>query len=351
MPDQQAQELTPAERDLVRIAQEAGEPPTLRALRQARADLGCCVTAFEKIEIGTEQAPMHLRRHDAERALARVDAALRLAARSSEQVERPDEPYGQRVAKAAEAAAKADWERWVAAQNAHCPEKPTDRWDELDSMSREEAIAETAQILSDYRDALGAPIAARLPERPDEGPKRYLVWLCDGCDECDPPAGLPRSQFPCDGPSKSGKCVVLAKDYDRAVASRQPADSDRVLAEEEITDAMVEAAAKALEYGEDVADDLDAGYWRYKAREVLKAAAEVAPVLPTEPAGRAAEVARLSGILVAISNEWDRHDKSTRWAWDQFRRREKRAIVDAILTAAFAARPPVSENEKGPRPA
>lgn len=44
---------------------------------------------------------------------------------------------------------------------------------------------------------------------------RYLVWVCLGCDECDPPDGSQRSAMPCDGPSRDGMEVVNANDYDR----------------------------------------------------------------------------------------------------------------------------------------
>lgn len=45
--------------------------------------------------------------------------------------------------------------------------------------------------------------------------KRYIAWLCEGCDECDPPDGSERCQGPCNGPSLNGAEVVRAEDYDR----------------------------------------------------------------------------------------------------------------------------------------
>lgn len=190
----------------------------------------------------------------------------------------------------------------------------------------------------------------RLPERPDEGPKRYLVWLCDGCDECDPPAGLPRSQFPCDGPSKSGKCVVLAKDYDRAVASRQPADSDRVLAE--IASFYFSPRTVKLSEVLDLA-------WAATGHEPVTEETRRLVDAPRQPAEEGTEAA------VKVLREWidtyDHEDDCAVWGEDLGRapvpadctcglyglEGRSEAAIDALL----AARPPVSENEKGPRPA
>jgi len=65
------------------------------------------------------------------------------------------------------------------------------------------------------------------------GEKRYLVWVCEGCDSCDPPDGSERSPFPCthESPSVNGMWVVQAAQaeaherdlrheaYDRLVAN------------------------------------------------------------------------------------------------------------------------------------
>lgn len=161
----------------------------------------------------------------------------------------------------------------------------------------------------------------RLPERPDEGPKRYLVWLCDGCDECDPPAGLPRSQFPCDGPSKSGKCVVLAKDYDRAVASRQPAEEGTVIAK-----------------NGQPCDCETPGDWHRVANDFQRAMFE-----------ERAQVECLRPALANIADE-ARHALLGQPAPGPQRLNAKWVLLDAARDA-LAARPPVSENEKGPRPA
>ena len=44
--------------------------------------------------------------------------------------------------------------------------------------------------------------------------ERHLVWVCCGCEECDPTDGGPRSSTPCDGPSMNGMEVVAASDFD-----------------------------------------------------------------------------------------------------------------------------------------
>lgn len=41
--------------------------------------------------------------------------------------------------------------------------------------------------------------------------KRYIVWVCQGCDACEPPDGSPRMTGPCTdtSPSMDGAEVVI----------------------------------------------------------------------------------------------------------------------------------------------
>lgn len=79
--------------------------------------------------------------------------------------------------------------------------------------------------------------------------KRYLVWLCAGCDNCDPgPA-----RMPCDSPSANGAAVVLASDYERAEA--QLAEAREVL--KELSD--------WVEYGLDLSGDFVLGFGDWDA--------------------------------------------------------------------------------------
>lgn len=54
------------------------------------------------------------------------------------------------------------------------------------------------------------------------GEKRYLVWVCEGCDSCDPPDGSERSPFPCthESPSVNGMWVVQAAQAEAHEVSR-----------------------------------------------------------------------------------------------------------------------------------
>lgn len=56
---------------------------------------------------------------------------------------------------------------------------------------------------------------------------RYLVWVCAGCDTCEPLDGSERSRYPCsDSPSSDGAEVVLATEHD-ALVDHLTADRDR----------------------------------------------------------------------------------------------------------------------------
>ncbi len=63
--------------------------------------------------------------------------------------------------------------------------------------------------------------------------KRYLVWVCEGCDICAPPDGFDPPDpdpGPCThaSPSVNGAWVVLAAEYDRLAATmlQPPEDAD-----------------------------------------------------------------------------------------------------------------------------
>lgn len=60
------------------------------------------------------------------------------------------------------------------------------------------------------------------PSAPKDA-KRYIAWLCEGCDECNPPDGSERCQGPCNSPSLNGAEVVRAEDYDRVTAPERDA--------------------------------------------------------------------------------------------------------------------------------
>lgn len=46
-------------------------------------------------------------------------------------------------------------------------------------------------------------------------PKRWIVWLCCGCEDCEPAGSEDKSSMPCsNSPSMNGGVVVLAKDYE-----------------------------------------------------------------------------------------------------------------------------------------
>lgn len=49
--------------------------------------------------------------------------------------------------------------------------------------------------------------------------KRYIVWVCQGCDWCEPPDGSPRMTGPCTdtSPSMSGAEVVITADLRAAI--------------------------------------------------------------------------------------------------------------------------------------
>ena len=62
--------------------------------------------------------------------------------------------------------------------------------------------------------------------------RRHVVWVCCGCDDCEPLDGSAPSRFPCRAPmSSDGAEVVRAEDYDRLrealekVAATQPMQS------------------------------------------------------------------------------------------------------------------------------
>lgn len=55
------------------------------------------------------------------------------------------------------------------------------------------------------------------PSHPDHSTgavKRHLVWLCAGCDDCEPLHG----KSVCNGPSQDGAEVVRAEHYDAMLA-------------------------------------------------------------------------------------------------------------------------------------
>lgn len=55
----------------------------------------------------------------------------------------------------------------------------------------------------------------RLLTPPEDGPRKRVVWLCAGCEDCEPSDGSAPSKVPCrDSPSADGAVVVLAEDYD-----------------------------------------------------------------------------------------------------------------------------------------
>lgn len=47
--------------------------------------------------------------------------------------------------------------------------------------------------------------------------ERHIVWVCCGCDACQPLDGSDRQSYPCTdtSPSMDGAEVVRAEDYDR----------------------------------------------------------------------------------------------------------------------------------------
>lgn len=101
-------------------------------------------------------------------------------------------------------------------------------------------LAERGQITGGWAvaDCSGAQrIAAFDASRPAQHPdpaKRYIVWLCEGCDECDPQDGSERRRGPCENsPSMNGAEVVLAEDYDRLSQHPDP-----------VREAAIEAGAK-----------------------------------------------------------------------------------------------------------
>lgn len=50
--------------------------------------------------------------------------------------------------------------------------------------------------------------------------RRHVVWVCAGCDDCEPMNGGEPTGLPCrDSPSMDGAEVVLAVEYDRAVVA------------------------------------------------------------------------------------------------------------------------------------
>lgn len=51
--------------------------------------------------------------------------------------------------------------------------------------------------------------------------RRYIAWLCEGCEACGPSDGSPRITGPCTdrSPSLNGAEVVRAEDYDALRAS------------------------------------------------------------------------------------------------------------------------------------
>ena len=55
------------------------------------------------------------------------------------------------------------------------------------------------------------------PERPALNVERHIVWVCAGCDKCQPLNGSEPQRTPCTdtSPSMNGAEVVLAEDYDR----------------------------------------------------------------------------------------------------------------------------------------
>ncbi len=74
------------------------------------------------------------------------------------------------------------------------------------------------EVMADARkleQAYESPVVSDTPE--PRTPKRYLAWLCEGCDECEPHRG-PTPKVPCsDSPALNGAEVVLASAYDTAV--------------------------------------------------------------------------------------------------------------------------------------
>lgn len=99
--------------------------------------------------------------------------------------------------------------------------------------------------------------AAALPEGITEadGPTRHFVWLCAGCDECEPEDGS-EPRLPCDGHSKNGAWMVLAGDYD---------DMARINAHREAELRRVHREGITGEWRA-CASDLDSAYWRPRTK-------------------------------------------------------------------------------------
>lgn len=47
--------------------------------------------------------------------------------------------------------------------------------------------------------------------------ERHLVWVCAGCEACEPSDGHPCASYPCDGPSQNGAWVVRLEDHEAQV--------------------------------------------------------------------------------------------------------------------------------------
>ena len=59
--------------------------------------------------------------------------------------------------------------------------------------------------------------------------RRYLTWVCEGCDHCAPPYGQERDQTPCtDGasPSMNGAWVYKEEDVKRILRQQMTGDPE-----------------------------------------------------------------------------------------------------------------------------
>lgn len=82
-----------------------------------------------------------------------------------------------------------------------------------------ESVAAAARAVPDLRAQYA--VAAYLEQRAKDDPDRKLVWVCAGCEHCQPSDGQPTNDIPCtDSPSMDGAWVVEADLYDALLAER-----------------------------------------------------------------------------------------------------------------------------------
>jgi hypothetical protein len=74
-----------------------------------------------------------------------------------------------------------------------------------------------------------AGLSVRETRMPPET-KRWIVWLCAGCEDCEPAGVEDKSGMPCrNSPSMNGGVVVLAEEYD--ALSARLAEAEKIIAE------------------------------------------------------------------------------------------------------------------------